>query len=153
MKMLGLVCCTLIGMAGSLGAPRAARAQAITPLLSTYDSSKTVTRTGLITDLTWANTHCVLFVDAKGDDGKNTNLAIELTNPRTLIMLNVIPPVVLLPGAPITVSFSPSTESPNKGLVKTLSMNGKVIFDASHIQAEIDDQYDYKPKKATPKKK
>lgn len=126
-----------MGMMAALpGFAGAARAQGIQPLLATYDANKSVTRTGTITELTWANTHCVLFIDTKSDDGKPVNVAIEMTNPRTLIALHVTP-VTLQPGKEVSVVYSPSTDPPNRGLVRTLSMNGKLLFDASKLNSEL----------------
>jgi hypothetical protein len=98
-------------------------------MLGTYDNSKTLTQTGVITDLTWANPHCVLFIDVKGADGKVVNWAIELSNPRTMIAWGATP-AVLAAGKEITVILSPSTTEANHGLVRLLKSGDKEVFNA-----------------------
>jgi hypothetical protein len=132
--------------AGLLVVPDPTHAQGIQPLLATYDMSTSVTKTGLITDLTWANTHCVLFFDVKGDDGAIMNWAIELTNPRTMIQMGVTP-AILAPGKEVTVTFNPSTNVANRGLVRLLKMDDKVIFDAFKNPADLYDKPAPPPKK------
>lgn len=49
-----------------------------------YDSSKTITLVGTVTEFRWRNPHSALFLDVKGADGKVTNYAIELPSPTLL---------------------------------------------------------------------
>jgi hypothetical protein len=134
-RNLGVAMAFVVGLLVFSGAAFA-QEMTIQPLLGTYDMLKLNTKTGLITDLTWANTHCVLFFDAKNDDGKVVNWSIELTNPRTLIAMGVTP-AALAAGKEVTVTFYPSIDGTNHGLVKLVKTGDKVVFDANKGPSEL----------------
>lgn len=46
-----------------------------------YDTSKTVTVKGTVTEYVWANPHVYVKVDAKDDSGNTTHWALEAQNP------------------------------------------------------------------------
>lgn len=48
---------------------------------ASYDTSKTVTVTGKVTDYIWSNPHVILMVDAKDDSGNMQHWIIEAQNP------------------------------------------------------------------------
>jgi Family of unknown function (DUF6152) len=48
---------------------------------ASYDSTKTVTVKGTVTDYIWANPHVFLKVDSKGNSGKTLHWIIEAQNP------------------------------------------------------------------------
>lgn len=48
---------------------------------SSYDSAKTVTVKGAVTEYIWANPHVFLKVDAKDDSGNTLHWIIEAQNP------------------------------------------------------------------------
>jgi hypothetical protein len=48
---------------------------------ASYDSTKTVTVKGTVTDYIWANPHVFLKVDAKGNSGNTLHWIIEAQNP------------------------------------------------------------------------
>jgi hypothetical protein len=48
---------------------------------ASYDSAKTVTVKGTVTDYFWANPHVLLEVDAKDTSGKTVHWTIEAQNP------------------------------------------------------------------------
>ena len=48
---------------------------------ASYDSTKTVTVKGTVTDYIWANPHVFLEVDAKDNSGKTLHWTIEAQNP------------------------------------------------------------------------
>jgi hypothetical protein len=48
---------------------------------ASYDSSKTVTVKGTVTDYIWANPHVFLKVDAKDESGNTLHWIIEAQNP------------------------------------------------------------------------
>ncbi len=50
---------------------------------ASYDTSKTVTVTGTVTEYIWANPHVFLKVDAKDDSGNTSHWVIEAQNPVT----------------------------------------------------------------------
>ena len=48
---------------------------------ASYDSTKTVTVKGTVTDYIWSNPHVMLMVDAKDDSGSAVHWIIEAQNP------------------------------------------------------------------------
>jgi len=48
---------------------------------ASYDSSKTVTVKGTVTEYLWSNPHVFLKVDAKDDSGNTVHWTIEASNP------------------------------------------------------------------------
>lgn len=48
---------------------------------ASYDSTKTVTVKGTVTDYIWSNPHVLLMLDAKDDSGKTLHWIIEAQNP------------------------------------------------------------------------
>lgn len=48
---------------------------------ASYDSTKTVTVKGTVTDYIWSNPHVMLMVDAKDDSGNTLHWIIEAQNP------------------------------------------------------------------------
>ena len=92
-----------------------------------YDTANSITKTGIVTHLQWTNPHCQVYMDVKNADGSVTNWGIEMTNPRALIRRGVNP--ALFPeGKIIEITFSPSRSGVNRGLVKEVKIDGKVIL-------------------------
>jgi hypothetical protein len=50
-----------------------------------YDSAKTATFTGVVTDLDWQNPHAYLYVNVKDEAGKIKNMRFELGPPYALL--------------------------------------------------------------------
>lgn len=50
-----------------------------------YDMEKVITVKGKVTEFDWVNPHCVIYVDAKGDDGEVQHWALELGAPQHMI--------------------------------------------------------------------
>jgi hypothetical protein len=50
---------------------------------ASYDTSKTITVTGTVTDYVWANPHVFVKVDAKDTNGNTVRWLIEAQNPVT----------------------------------------------------------------------
>jgi hypothetical protein len=46
-----------------------------------YDMSKVITVKGTVTQFDWSNPHCVIYVDAKGENGEPEHWALELGAP------------------------------------------------------------------------
>jgi hypothetical protein len=46
-----------------------------------YDMSKVITVKGTVTKFDWSNPHCVIYVDAKGENGDVQHWALELGAP------------------------------------------------------------------------
>ena len=50
----------------------------------TYDSSKSVTLSGIVTEFAFTNPHAAMFVDVKDENGRIVNWAIEMNSPGVL---------------------------------------------------------------------
>ena len=46
-----------------------------------YDNGKAVTVTGIVTEWTWSNPHCLLEFDVKDDKGGSVHWVAEVSNP------------------------------------------------------------------------
>ena len=49
------------------------------------DPAKRVTLKGTVVEWTWANPHCFLQFDTKGDDGKMVRWVVETSNPPDMV--------------------------------------------------------------------
>jgi len=49
-----------------------------------FDISRTVTLTGVITEMKWSNPHAWLYVDVKDEKGQVRNWAVEFASPNNL---------------------------------------------------------------------
>jgi hypothetical protein len=72
-----------------------------------YDSKKSITMKATVTEWWWANPHCLLMYDAKGDDGQVSHGVVETSAP-----VNIIPngwsKDSLKPGDVVTVTIEPA---------------------------------------------
>ncbi len=50
-----------------------------------YDMEKVITVKGKVTEFDWVNPHCVIYVDAKDDNGEVQHWALELGAPQHMI--------------------------------------------------------------------
>jgi hypothetical protein len=51
---------------------------------ATYDLSKTITLNGTVSGFDWGNPHCLIHVDATGENGKVAHWTLELASPFTM---------------------------------------------------------------------
>jgi hypothetical protein len=49
-----------------------------------FDISKTITVTGMVTEMKWTNPHCWLSLDVKDEQGQVTKWSIEFSSPNSL---------------------------------------------------------------------
>lgn len=49
-----------------------------------FDISRTITVTGMVTEMKWTNPHCWLSLEVKDDQGRVTNWSIEFSSPNSL---------------------------------------------------------------------
>lgn len=77
LRHLGRICVAVAGLS-LVSVPLLAHHGA-----ASYDTSKTITVTGTVTDYTWANPHVFVQVDAKDDNGNTVHWFIEAQNPAT----------------------------------------------------------------------
>lgn len=50
-----------------------------------YDMQKVITVKGTVTEFDWTNPHCVIYVDAKADNGEVQHWVLELGAPQHMI--------------------------------------------------------------------
>jgi len=50
-----------------------------------YDTGKSVTVKGIVTEFLWANPHCLLEFDAKNEKGETVHWTAEVSNPPDMI--------------------------------------------------------------------
>jgi hypothetical protein len=92
-----------------------------------YDTATSVTKAGTVTHLQWTNPHCQIYFDVKNPDGSVTNWGIEMTNPRALVRRGVNP-ASFPQGKLVEITFNPSRSGANRGLVREIKVDGKVIL-------------------------
>ena len=68
-----------------------------------YDTEKTVTLKGTVTEWIWANPHCGILFDVTDDKGNVEHWGAELGNPHALSMAGLSKDI-LKPGDKITIS-------------------------------------------------
>lgn len=101
-----------------------------------YDLSKQVTVTGVVTEWVWKNPHCFVLFDVTDDQGKVVAWGAE-THPTTFLVRNEVKgvPVPLSetsikPGDRVTVTLFPSRVGSPRGLLaKLVDADGKVLLD------------------------
>jgi hypothetical protein len=94
---------------------------------ASYDSDKTVTVTGTVTDYIWSNPHVLLKVDAKDDSGNLQHWVIETQNPVTQ-MSHGWTKNTFKSGDEVTVDVTPARNNQPVGIFKgRIVINGKVF--------------------------
>ena len=101
-----------------------------------YDISKQVTLTGVVTEWVWRNPHCFVMFDVTDDQGKVVNWGAE-THPTTFLVRNEVKgvPVPLSAtsfkvGDKVTITLFPSRVGAPRGLLaKLVTSEGKVLLD------------------------
>ncbi len=89
-----------------------------------YDSGKTITVKGVVTQWLWANPHCLLDFDAKDDSGKVVHWTAELSNPLD-IMSAGYSKKLLKPGDEVEVTMIPAKNGEPLGRISRVVFNGK----------------------------
>jgi len=90
-----------------------------------YDTNKTVTVKGTITDFQFVNPHVIIVMDVKGDDGKVVSWQGELTSPNRLSRLGWSKSVIK-PGDTLTVGGYPTKSgSPEIWIQKVTLASGE----------------------------
>src|SRR4029453_10073867 len=88
----------------------AAPAAAHPPPAVAYDVNKTISITGVISEVRWENPHTWIFVEQKDDSGKVVKWGFEGKVPNQLIRLGITPSV-LKPGIEVTVTGHPARDA------------------------------------------
>jgi hypothetical protein len=93
-----------------------------------YDETKIVTMTGVVTEWAWRNPHCALYVDAKDDSGKVVNWGFESQNVSSLSHLGMTRNSFKA-GQQITIKFNPSRSGAAVGVIRKIyDTNGKELL-------------------------
>jgi hypothetical protein len=101
-----------------------------------YDLSKQVTVTGVVTEWVWKNPHCFVLFDVTDEQGKVVAWGAE-THPTTFLVRNEVKGVPvpmsatsIKPGDRVTVTLFPSRVGSPRGLLaKLVDADGKVLLD------------------------
>ena len=129
--MVGARLPLVIALAGTASVASAHHGSAIS-----YDLSKQVTVTGVVTEWVWKNPHCFVIFDVTDEQGKVVAWGAE-THPTTFLVRNEVKgvPVPLSatsikPGDRVTVTLFPSRVGSPRGLLaKLVDAEGKVLLE------------------------
>ena len=106
-----------------------------------YDLSKQVTLTGVVTEWIWKNPHCFVMFDVTGEQGKAVTWGAE-THPTTFLVRNEVKGVPvpmsatsLKAGDRVTVTLFPSRVGATRGLLaKLVDAEGTVLLDDGDVR-------------------
>src|SRR5262245_38007661 len=122
---------TLLAMGGSILAHHGT---------GTYDSTKTVTLSGTVTEFAFTNPHAALYFDVKDQSGKVVNWAIEMNSPGVLARAGWSKRMFKY-GDQITITVRPSKAGTPVGLInrqKPVIVNGKEVLKADGTANPVD---------------
>ena len=106
----------------------------------TYDSTKSVTLSGTVTEFAFTNPHAALYFDVKDETGKVVNWAIEMNSPGVLARAGWSKRMFKY-GDQITITVRPSKAGTPVGLInrqKPVIVNGKEVLKADGTANPID---------------
>jgi hypothetical protein len=95
-----------------------------------YDRDKGITLTGTVTKVEWTNPHVYFYIDAKDQDGKVTNWAIELGNPAGLVRRGWKKEALTI-GGTVTIVGSLARNGSSRANASTVTLDGKRLFAGS----------------------
>ena len=96
----------------------------------TYDSTKSVTLTGVVTEFAFINPHAALYFDVKDASGKVVNWAIEMNSPGVLRAAGWTK-ATFKAGDQITITVRPAKAGTPVGLInraQPILVNGKQVL-------------------------
>ena len=106
----------------------------------TYDSTKSVTLTGTVTEFAFTNPHAALYFDVKDEKGKIANWAVEMNSPGVLARAGWTKRTFKA-GDQITITVRPSKAGTPVGLInraQPVLVNGKQVLSADRTANPID---------------
>ena len=106
----------------------------------TYDSSKSVTLSGVVTEFAFTNPHAALYFDAKDANGKVVKWAIEMNSPGVLRRAGWTKNTFKA-GDQITITVRPSKAGTPVGLInraQPVIVNGKQVLSGDRNANAID---------------
>jgi uncharacterized protein DUF6152 len=93
-----------------------------------FDTSKKLVLSGTVTQWFWANPHCFLKVDVKGENGEVAHWIAETSNPADMINVGWSKET-LKPGEEVTVTVEPVKNGRPAGRVlEVILPNGKTLY-------------------------
>ena len=106
----------------------------------TYDSSKSVTLNGVVTEFAFTNPHAAMYVDVKDPGGKAVNWAIEMNSPGVLARAGWTKRTFKA-GDQITITVRPAKAGTPVGLInraQPVLVNGKQVLSADRTANPVD---------------
>ena len=106
----------------------------------TYDSAKSVTLSGVVTEFAFTNPHVALFFDVKDDSGQVVNWAIEMNSPGVLRRAGWTK-ATFKAGDQITITVRPAKAGTPVGLInrsQPVLVNGKQVLSGDRTANAID---------------
>jgi hypothetical protein len=106
----------------------------------TYDSTKSVTLSGVVTEFAFTNLHVALYFDVKGDGGKLVNWAIEMNSPGVLRRAGWTK-ATFKAGDQITITVRPAKAGTPVGLInraQPVIVNGKQVLSGDRSANAVD---------------
>jgi hypothetical protein len=92
-----------------------------------YDTSRTVSLKGTVTQFVWANPHSQLYFDAKDDKGNVVHWGAEMQHPRALAGEGFTKDI-MKPGDPIEISGAPARSgAPRMFMHQIILADGKKL--------------------------
>ena len=88
---------------------------------ASFDTTKTLTLKGTVTEWLWANPHCFLKIDAKDDTGAMRNWNLELGNPTDSTIAGYRR-TLFKPGDVVTVTVTPVKSGAPVGRLRTVEL-------------------------------
>jgi hypothetical protein len=106
----------------------------------TYDSTKSVTLSGTVTEFAFTNPHAALYFDVKDAQGKTVNWAIEMNSPGVLSRAGWTKRTFKA-GDQITITVRPAKAGTPVGLInrsQPVIVNGKQVLSGDRNANAID---------------
>ena len=106
----------------------------------TYDSTKSVTLSGTVTEFAFTNPHAALYFDVKDAQGKVVNWAIEMNSPGVLTRAGWTKRTFKA-GDQITITVRPAKAGTPVGLInraQPVMVNGKQVLSGDRTANAID---------------
>lgn len=96
---------------------------------ASYDMSKQVTATGVVTSFVWANPHVFIMYNVTDDKGNVVQWGAETHAPVVCERDDNWGADTFKPGDKVTVTVFPSKIGTPRGLLSKIVLNGKVMLD------------------------
>ena len=95
---------------------------------ASFDTEKTLSLKGSVTEWDWSNPHCLLQFDVKNDSGKSVHWIAETQNPANMVYAGW-GKASFKPGDEVTVTLMPTKNGLPYGRIKEVVLpNGKTLI-------------------------